>query len=205
MINQQDVPIKKQIEGFKVNRKKMVFVFLWIKWERMFTRLFRIQPIDRSDPLLMVRVRTYWGKTIPLLDGEKIQRGDRIMEMHFNNEMLFNMGIQARSPFQLAIQMIRATEKLLPKTLPIILKHPDSENIKALYGISMIYQGSDQFGFTINNVPKGPFSFFTTVYLRLLLCIVHPQGYGRLQNKMGKLVPRMMIMTKKELMRRYPI
>ncbi|MBB2479512.1 hypothetical protein H5P36_04865 [Bacillus sp. APMAM] len=205
MINQHDIPIKKQIARFNINRKKKVLVFLWINWERMFNRLFRIQPIDRNNPLLMVRVRTYWGKTIQLLDGEKIQRGDRILEIHFNNEMLFNMGIHARSSFQLAIQMIRSAEKLLPKTLPIILKHPDSEKIKALYGISMIYQGTNQFGFTVNNVPKGPFSFFTKVYLRLLLCIVHPQGYERLQNKTGQFVPRMMIMTKKELIRRYSI
>lgn len=205
MVHRQDVLNGKRKVALKISRKKKVLVFVWIRWERVFNRLFRIEPIDIDNPLLKVRVRTYLGKPILLLDGEKIQRGDRIMEMHFNNEMLYKMGIHSHSPFRLAIQMIRTTEQLLPKTLPIILKHPYCEEIKALYGISIIYQGAKQIGFTVYSLPKGPFSFCTKIYLRLLLSIVHPHGFERLQNKMGQFVPKMMIMTKKELMRRYPI
>ena len=114
------------------------------------------------------------------------------------------MGIHSRSSIQLAIQMIRKTEQLLPKTLPIILNHPNYEKIKALYGVSMIYRGTRQFGFTVNSLPRGPFSFFTKIYLRLLMSVLHPQGKNRVQNKVEHLVPKMIAMSTKELMRRYP-
>ena len=197
-------PLGKQELASEVSWKKKVMVSIWLKWERVFNWFFHIHPIDDNHPFLNVRIRTYWGKTVQLSDGEKIQRGDRVLELHFNNEVLYNMGIHSRSSIQLAIQMIRTTEQLLPKTLPIILNHPNYEKIKALYGVSMIHRGTKQFGFTVNNLPRGPFSFFTKIYLRLLLSVVHPQGKDRLQNKAEHLVPKMMVMSTKELMRRYP-
>lgn len=180
-------------------------VTLWIIWERLFNRLFHIHPIDEHHPFLNVRVRTYWGKMIQLSDGEEIRRGDRVLELHFNNEMLFNMGINSRPSIQLAVQMIRATEQLLPRTLPFILNHPNYEEIKGLYGVSMIHRGTKQFGFNVINLPRGPFSFFTKIYLRLILLVVHPQGKQRLQTKAELLVPKMIVISIKELMQRYPI
>jgi hypothetical protein len=188
-----------------VSWKKKVMVSIWLKWERVFNWFLHIHPIDENHPFLNVRICTYRGKTVQLSDGEKIQSGDRVLELHLNNEMLYNMGIHSRSAMQLAIQMIRTTEQLLPKTLPFILNHPHDEKIKALYGISMIHRGTKHFGFTVNNLPRGPFSFFTKIYLRLLLSVVHPQGKNRLQTKVEHLVPKMMLMSTKELMRRYPI
>lgn len=189
----------------KVSWKKKVMVSIWLRWERVFNWLFHIHPIDKNHPFLNVRIRTYWGKTVHLLDGEIIQRGDRVLELHLNNEMLFNMGINSRSSIQLAIQMIRTTEQLLPKTLPFILNHPNYDEIKGLYGVSIIHRGTKQFGFTVINLPRGPFSFFTNIYLRLLMSVVHPLGKDRFQNNMEHLVPKMMVMSKKELLRRYPI
>lgn len=201
----QILPLGKQELASEVSWKKKVMVSIWLKWEKVFNCLLHIHPIDENHPFLNVRIRTYWGKPVQMSDGEKIQRGDRVLELHFNNEVLYNMGIHSRSSIQLAIQMIRRTEQLLPKTLPIILNHPNYEKIKALYGVSMIYRGTKQFGFTVNDLPRGPFSFFTKIYLRLLMSVVHPQGKDRLQNKVEHLVPKMMVMSTKELMRRYPI
>ncbi|WP_416826321.1 YkoP family protein [Ectobacillus polymachus] len=187
----------------EVSKKKLVIISLWIKWESLLNRLFHIQPIDKSHPFFKARVCTYCGKTIQLLDGEKIQRGDRVLELHFNNEMLFKMGIHSRSPIQLALQMIRSTEQLLPKALQLILNHPENEKIKGLYGVSIIHRGTKQFGFTVIDLPKGLFFFLTKIYLRLLLLVVHPQGKQRLQTKGELLVPKMIAISTKEFMRRY--
>lgn len=195
----------KQVLASEVSWKKKLMITLWIKWESLFYRLFYIQPIDENQPFLNVRVRTYWGKTIQLLDGEEIKRGDHVLELHLNNEMLFKMGINSRSSIQLAIQMIRTTEQLLPKILLFILNHPKYEEIKGLYGISMIHRGTKQFGFTVIDLPRGLFFFLTKIYLRLLLLVVHPQGKQRLQTKGELLVPKMIAISTKEFMRRYPI
>lgn len=195
----------KQVSGSEVSWKKKLMITLWIKWESLFYRLFYIQPIDKNQPFLNVRVRTYWGKTIQLSDGEEIKKGDHVLELHLNNEMLFKMGINSRSSIQLAIQMIRTTEQLLPKTLLFILNHPKYKEIKGLYGVSMIYRGTKQLGFTVIDLPRGLFFFLTKIYLRLLLLIVHPQGKQRLQTKGELLVPKMIAISTKEFIRRYPI
>lgn len=189
----------------EINWKKKIMIILWIKWEHLFNRLFFIQPIDQDQPFLNVRVRTYWGKPIQLLDGEIIKRGDRVLELHLNNEMLFRMGTNSRSSIHLAIQMIRTTEQLLPKTLSFILNHPKYEEIKGIYGITMIYRGTKQLGFTVTDLPRGLFFFLTKIYLRLLLLVVHPQGKQRLQTKGELLIPKIIAISTKEFMRRYPI
>jgi hypothetical protein len=77
------LPLRKQKLASEVSWKKKVIVSKWLEW-------------DENQPFLNVRIRTYWGKTVQLSDGEKIQRGDRVLELHFNNEVLFNMGIHSR-------------------------------------------------------------------------------------------------------------
>jgi hypothetical protein len=197
--------VGKHVIASEISWKKKIMITLWVKWESLFNRFFHIQPIDDNQPFLNVRVCTYWGKTIQLLDGEKIQRGDRVLELHLNNEMLYKMGVNSCSSIQLAIQMIRTTEQLLPKTLLFILNHPKYEEIKGLYGVSMIHRGTKQFGFTVIDLPKGLFFFLTKIYLRLLLFVVHPQGKQRLQTKGELLVPKMIAISTKEFIRRYPI
>lgn len=187
----------------EVNWKKKLLITLWIKWENLFHQLFHIQPIDENQPFLNGRVRTYWGKTIQLSDGEEIQRGDQVLELHFNNDMLFKMGIHSHSAMQLAIQMIRATEQLLPKAIQYILNHPKKEEIKGVYGVSMIHRGTANFGFTVLDLPRGLFFYLASFYLRLLLLVVHPHGKQRLKTKRKFLVPKIIAISTKEFMRRY--
>jgi hypothetical protein len=164
---------------------------------------FHIKPIDESNVFLNLRVCTYRGKTIQLDDGEEIRKGDRIAELHLDNELLFKMGISTQSCLQLAIQMIRSTEQLLPKISQLIISHPDYQNVKGLYGISIIHRGTRQFGFTVIDLPNGLFSHLTKVYLRILLFVVHPQGIQRVKTKTDLLIPKIIAMSTKELIRRY--
>ncbi len=57
-----------------------------------------------------------------LEDGEQLRKGDRVVELHLNNEMLFKMAREARSMVQLAVQMKRAVQVLMPKIEEWIFK-----------------------------------------------------------------------------------
>ncbi|MBO1001426.1 YkoP family protein [Pseudogracilibacillus auburnensis] len=185
-----------------MSRKKKLIISLWMLWDKLFYKFFHIQPIDKENPLLCARVRTYRGKPIHLSDGEVIKKGDHILELHLNNKILFNMVIKCRSPLQLAVQMVRATESSLRKTSTYIQNHPKYKQIKGLYGVSIIHRGAKRFGFNVINIPKGPFSFFVNRYLCLLLFVVHLQGKQRLQTKSELLVPKIIAISKKEFMQR---
>lgn len=199
------IQLHEQVPDTQVSWKKRFLISLWMKWEKAFHLVFGINPIDVNNRFLHARVRIYRGKTVRLADGEEIRKGDRIAELHFDNELLFTMTTGSRSSTQLAIRMIRATEQLLPKILRLILNHPSYQNIKGVYGVSLIHRGTKQFGFTVIDLPKGRLSFFTRVYLRILLLVVHPMGKQRLQTKTDLLIPKIIAMSTKELKRKYEI
>jgi peptidoglycan-N-acetylglucosamine deacetylase len=189
----------------KQSRKKQFLVYLWMKWEALIHTLFAIKPLDQKDSFFYVRVRKYYGKTLHLSDGKRIEKGDKVVELHFNNEFLAQMVSTCSTPIQLAVQMVRLTEQFLPQLLAFILQHPEGGSIKGLYGISVIYRGSRQLGFTVQDVPNRLFARICQFYLRLLLFIVHPQGRRRLQKNGNLLTPKIISISKDELIRRYSI
>jgi hypothetical protein len=183
---------------------KKLLVAIWMSWEWCFERMFHLEPIDRSNPILKLRIRKYRGNhPLTLADGEKIEQGDPIAELHFDNELLFEIGAVSKSPVQLAIQMIRRVELLLPQVRQLLITDPKFKDVKGLYGISMIHRGSVRLGFTVIGLPKGVFSLATGMYLRLLMYAVHPHGKDRLKRKPEQLTPKIIAMSRKELMNRY--
>lgn len=183
---------------------KRIVVALWMCWERGFVKLMRVKPVDHDNTLLQLRVTEYRGKqTIHLPDGERIEQGDRIAELHLDNHLLYQLGSSATSTVHLAIQLVRRTELLMPQIIRLLQTDPDYKDVKGLYGISIIHRGTRKLGFTVLDLPKGIFSSLTRVYLRLLLYIVHPQGKDRLKTKSDLLVPKIVAISSKELMNRY--
>jgi peptidoglycan/xylan/chitin deacetylase (PgdA/CDA1 family) len=182
---------------------KKLLLHVWMWWERGFERLLKVKPIDENYPLLKLRVRKYQGfQELKLSDGETIRRGDQVAELHFDNERLFDIAEGSSSPVQLAIKIIRGVEQLMPKARRM-LADPKYRDVKGLYGISMIHRGAVRLGFTVIGLPRGLFAVSAKVYLRLLLYVVHPEGKERLQSRPELLQPKIIAMSRKELMNRY--
>ena len=160
--------------------------------------------IDPADPFLKFRVRRYQGKhPIHLDDGETIKRGDPIIELHLNNEELHRLGVSARSTTQLSVQLIRSMQGLMPKLKEMLEKDPDLQRIKGLYGISIIHRGAKRFGYSVIDLPSGLFTALTRIYLKFLLFVVHPQGRERLTTKSELLEPKIIAISRAEVLRRY--
>lgn len=175
----------------------------WLLWERCFVRLFHIVPVSEEDSLLQLRCREYYGSPIKLNDGVIISKGDRIAELHFNNDLLVQLTSQSKSSVHLAIQMIRRTEAMLPRILYLLQNDPQYKDVKGLYGISLIHRGTSQLGFTVIDLPKGMFSFATQYYLKFMMYVLHPQGRDRLRIKNELLVPKIIAISTRELENRY--
>ncbi|MFD0696920.1 polysaccharide deacetylase family protein [Paenibacillus sp. GCM10027628] len=181
---------------------KRMLIYLWLKWEQIFHWLFNIHPIDVNHPIFYSRVRKYKGKTIELANGEVIRPGDLVVELHFNNEKLFQLISESSSMVHLAVSMIRDVQRFMPAMTQYVHFH---QNVRGIYGITMIHRGSKQLGFTVEELPKGLFNVLSQIYLRLLLFIIHPNGRDRLELKRGLLTPRIVAISAQELKRRYPV
>ncbi|WP_156158054.1 YkoP family protein [Gordoniibacillus kamchatkensis] len=187
-----------------MSKTKHLLVAGWLQWERLFHALFAVKPIDSGNPLLYFRICRYHGQTLQLPDEEKIESGDRVVELHLNNRMLFQLATSSRSMVQLAVQLIGQTKQLLPKIAETIAQHEGRETIKGIYGITMINRGTEQLGFTVAELPRGVFSFFTRIYLKLLLYAIHPDGKKRLSGSKNIMTPKVVAISTKQLLANHP-
>ncbi|UHA74292.1 polysaccharide deacetylase family protein [Paenibacillus sp. 481] len=183
---------------------KRSVIRIWLAYEQGFHLLFGMKTTNVSDPVFHFRVRPYYGESLLLDDGVELKRDDQVLELHFDNKRLFEIGRHARSEMQIAIQMIRATEKALPELAEYLAERPElCSNVKALYGVSMIHRGPEQFGFTVRDLPPGLFSWLSRKYLRLLMSVIHPHGKRRLRQNKEQLVPKLTAMSLETLFARY--
>lgn len=197
-------PRKNPMAILKMSRSKQLLIAVWMLWEKCVIKLLHIVPIDHENQLLKLRVRAYGGNnTIYLNDGEQITKGDRIVELHFDNNLLLKLSADSPSTIHLAIQIIRRTEQLMPLILQMLQNNPNYKDVKGLYGISLIHRGTKKLGFSVIDLPQGAFSFVTQCYLRLLLNVLHPQGRKRVRSKQDVLVPKIIAISRKELINRY--
>lgn len=182
---------------------KRIVVALWLGWEKLFHWVYHLRTASPEEPMLHFRSRVYHGARVEMNDGHVIQNGDPVIELHFDNQKLFELGVTSRSSMHLAIRMIRTMEQQLPDLARMVALEPELRSAKAIYGVSMINRGPEKFGFTIQELPPGPFSAASKVYLKLLLSVIHPAGTKRLKQRTEQLVPKMIAMPLDLLLERY--
>ncbi|AIQ51630.1 polysaccharide deacetylase family protein [Paenibacillus sp. FSL R7-0331] len=193
----------KQVQASPIMRLsfgKRLLVGLWLIWEQCFQFMFRIKTIAPADPFLHYRLRKYQGEPVQMENGERLVKGDQIIELHIDNRQLFELGVHARSSAQLAIRMIRRMQKDLPVLAERIAADVELAEAKALYGVSMLNRGPEKFGFMVLDLPDGWFARSTKFYLSVLLSVIHPAGGARLKERSEVLVPKMILMPVSQLL-----
>ncbi|WP_110931829.1 polysaccharide deacetylase family protein [Paenibacillus bouchesdurhonensis] len=183
---------------------KKILVSLWLLWEQIFHALFQLKTTNKEDPIFHFRIRPYRGEPVMMNGGIELVNGDRVLELHFDNKRLFEIGSRSRTSVQIAIQMIRGVEKTLPELAHYIQSHPELLDVKALYGVSMINRGPEQFGFTVTDLPDSFFAKSTRLYLKFLLSVIHPSGGDRLKQRSShELIPKLIVMPIELLLEKY--
>lgn len=182
---------------------KRLLVRLWLGWERLFHVMFKLVPVQEGGGMFHYRIRAYHGQTLHLPDGQQIDNKDQVVELHFDNKRLFQVMSNSRSLMQVAITMIREVEKALPGMAQQLAARRELGKVRGIYGISMINRGSESFGFTVIDLPRGLFGRLTRFYLKVLLSVLHPTGMKRLKDKRAVLTPKIMAMSMEEFSRRY--
>ncbi|MGQ8872472.1 polysaccharide deacetylase family protein [Paenibacillus sp. TSA_86.1] len=187
----------------KLKLWKRAVVAMWLGWEKLFHWVYHLRTASPQDPMLHFRSRVYHGARVEMHNGYVVQNGDPVIELHFDNQKLFELGVTSRSTMHLAIRMIRTMEQQLPDLARLVASDPELRSAKAIYGVSMINRGPEKFGFTVQGLAPGPFSMASKLYLKLLLRVIHPAGKRRLKQRTDQLVPKMILMPVAELLKRY--
>ncbi|OWA36565.1 polysaccharide deacetylase family protein [Saccharibacillus sp. O16] len=198
---QQASKVQTKKSGRTLSPMKRILVQGWLLYEKAFKLIFRLQEAQDA-PFYHFRKVRYSGKPLQLENGEQLKKGDPVLELHFDNRMLFEMSSRSRSAMQTAILMVRETERSLPKIAEYVRQDADLREAKGLYGVSMINRGPQQFGFQVLDLPEGLFARMTRLYLKVLLSVLHPSGTARLGEQSELLVPKVMFMPMEVLLTR---
>lgn len=184
---------------------KRSLISSWLMYEKAYHVLFRLKQVGKGDPTFYYRVTKYNGEPVQLEEGSRIVKGDHIAELHFDNKMLSSIAMKAKSPVAAGIKMLREIDEALPQLADQLAVDAEAQDIKAVYGVTMIHRGADRLGFEIFHLPEGWFARATRVYLKVLMSVLtnKPRTLKKKQSQNKEAFsPRMLLMPASTI-RRY--
>ncbi|BBI34125.1 YkoP family protein [Cohnella abietis] len=175
---------------------------LWLGWENVIGWMMAIRSEYTLEfGIFKLMVKRHTGNPILCKDGTWIEKGDRIGELHLNNRTLQKLTREVganRAAIKTA-RLIRASLKEIKEALDT---HIELAQVKALVGVTLLHRGLIHgLGFELHKLPSKRFEKLSTIYLRLLLRFMHPDGLKRVEHCKNKLTPLMLIYTRESLQR----
>ncbi|MDF9408625.1 polysaccharide deacetylase family protein [Pelotomaculum isophthalicicum JI] len=184
--------------------KRMV-IFLWSFVDRIIRLLSGIKDIkDDQSFIWRLALRRYHGQEWLMKDGSLLKKGDYYIEIHINNDLLLKLLGEHSSTERIAVIAMREVRHSLPKLARLMKDDKRYGKAKLLLGITLLHRGTVRLGFTTYELKPGLFRMFTGWYENLLLSLFHPGGFKNSKTYREKLSPKYVVMTRQELMRRYP-
>ncbi|WP_069805919.1 MFS transporter [Thermogemmatispora onikobensis] len=172
----------------------------WTFWEKLTLAVLGIEPVPAAPyGLFQARLTRYHGRRpFVLPDGTRIDRGDRLVELHFANRRLRDAALRS-SPWEL-LRLMRADLRALAAWL----QTPACAEVRAVYGVTLLGQAAPRLGFSVRERARNLWSRADRIFMTGLLLLYHPQGRARLARgtTYGR-YPKEVWMSRAELLRRY--
>ncbi|EPY12274.1 YkoP family protein [Paenibacillus alvei] len=177
---------------------------LWMTWEAVFEMFTPLRSVYQSQfGICKVVVRTHRGAPIRCEDGTCIYTGDYVGEIHLDNREILKLS-RSVGANRAAIVTARRLREALRQVGPAVNTDPELAKVKALTGITLLHRGITYgLGFELHPLETKWMQRVSTIYLRLLLRMLNPEGAKRLKQQRSKLVPKMLMMSRATLMDRY--
>jgi len=183
------------------------FVYrLFQGWEKIFRFIARVHPIRENagkPDLFFIAKRTYLGRTFSA-DGVKVRPFQKVVELHMNNDLLKQVLKSEKSLVAVAVTLIREARQSLPH-LAEVLSLPEYDDVEVLYGVTFIHRGIQKLGFHTAEIRNRLIRRISTWYLLHLFNMVNPDAKSVLERHHEGFYPKMVAMTKSELLARYAV
>lgn len=96
----------------------------WLLYEQLFHLVFRLKHVGEDNHCFHYRVIKYNGDPIKLADDGYLNKGDKVVELHFDNKMLSTIATTSSSPLATGIRMLREVEQALPVLANVLANDP---------------------------------------------------------------------------------
>jgi hypothetical protein len=171
----------------------------WLRWERISRQLWPLQPIAAAPHgLLRIAPKRYRGPRLRLPDGDTLERGDWIAELHCEN-----VAIVACVNRRL-INRYRACREDLAALARWLRDSPDGARIKGVCGVTLLWPAAHRLGFVVAERSGRLRNHLDRIYMGGLLLIYSSDGPTRAQ--LGRTLdryPRMVWLSRSDLIRLY--
>ncbi|GGG01653.1 hypothetical protein GCM10010912_53120 [Paenibacillus albidus] len=188
--------------GFKI--RKSTIQSVWMLWEKAFALLshFRGSHTARFG-ICTVMLKKHRGEAIICEDATVIHKGEWVGEIHLDNGTILKL-IQSEGADRAALQTARLLRQSMKQINVAFESQAEFRDVKALMGITLLHRGLIHgLGFEQRQMKPGLFEHITTLYLRLLLSAMHPDGRERIGRRTDKLVPMLLIHSRTSLRNRF--
>jgi peptidoglycan-N-acetylglucosamine deacetylase len=170
---------------------------VWIWWDRLLDWYWRLRPVH-ADAFLRYRLARHRGRPLPLRDGTIINKGDPLIELHFDNARLLQRVDEAAwNPWQ-AFVLIDTDLRVLN----VLLASGELPPVRALHGTTLYAAAGPRMGFEARSVPHTWPWALKRFYLIALLAIYHPNGWSEVDRMRRNRWPAELWMSRAALARR---
>jgi len=182
-----------------MSRIRSYFLFIWKLLDPLYYRFTRLKYIEKNSHnkgVFRVRLTKYKGQPIRLKDGTFIRKNDILLRIHLHNVRLLKELYNLESDLRKGLYLYNNIKNALPKLAEFVSSHKQSQRIKAIIGITMLYRGSERLGFEIHPILNRHYlRFKQVVQFPIYLLSRTPMNHRR----KNKPQPKYLFMTKEVL------
>lgn len=182
-----------------MNIKKNSLV-LWNLIDPVYFHLTRLNYVRDNlgkQTIMRVRLTRYKGRRIIMGDGTVINKNDVLLKIHLHNVKVLKQIQGYDSDVRRAIIIFKSVQESLPALARYIQGNYNSDKIKGLIGITMLYKGCNKLGFETHLIKNR----FYKIFKIAALLPIHLLSSKSLNKEIPE--PRYLFMTKEELYKRY--
>jgi YkoP-like protein len=147
-------------------------ISVWVWWERFTNWRARVRPVN-PESFLSYAPSHYGGKERTLGDGTVLHKGDRIIELHFNNAFITRMIVDGRFTPWRALRLAARDIEVLQRRVVA----GDLGDVRALHAITLFASTGTRIGMEVRPLPHSPYWGLVRYFMVGLIALHHPDGW----------------------------
>lgn len=203
---------------------------LWMLWERLFDTLYAVYPMSRLFRLSVVPWRfgrrslqfaTHIENTQTYIAATSAQQvkhmnsspetenatpllcdGDLMVELHLQNGFLQQL-VKMPSPEKMAIRALKELRDSMHDVALALIYDDRFRHAKGVFGMTLMHRGAEKLGFHVEEIEPTVTNRWVSMLLIWIMVFYHPEGRKRLYQGHGDMHPKLLWMTREELLSRY--
>jgi hypothetical protein len=186
--------------GHAGNGRAFGVLSVWVWWDHFLEWSFHPRPV-RPDGVFRYRLAHHWGRRLVLRDGTVVERGDRVIELHFDNRGL--MRSTAADDWNPWSMMDKLDADL--DVLASLIADARIGPVRALHGVTMFASPGRRLGFEVRPVRHNWNWSLQRYFLIGLLPIYHRDGWHEFDRMRRDRWPAELWMSVPQLLSRRPL